>query len=81
MNVVKMRLFMEGEICKKKCDQIVKVFIKCSDKRQLCYACVVRLRTERLEYSEKQQNYYFNGNKRNKGLNFLKNCGIAYSKS
>jgi hypothetical protein len=61
---------MECEICKKKCDQIVKVFIKFSDKRQLCYACVVRLRTERLKYSEKQQIYYFNGNRKNKVLNF-----------
>ena len=72
---------MECEICKKKCDQTVKVFIKCGDKRQLCYACLVRLRTERLAYSEKQQNYYFNGNRRNKALNFLNNRGIAYSKS
>ena len=72
---------MECEICKKKCDQTVKVFIKCSDKQQLCYACVVRLRTERLEYSEKQQNYYFNGNRRNKDLSSLNYRGIVYSKS
>ena len=59
---------MACEICKKKCDQKVNVFIKCSDKQQLCYACVVKLRTERLEYSEKLQRYYFNGKRRSKGF-------------
>ena len=59
---------MESEICEKRCEQTVKVFIKGSDKRQLCYACVVRLRTKRLEYSEKQQRYRFNGNSRKNGL-------------
>lgn len=72
---------MECEICRTKRDQTVKVFIRCSDKRHLCYACVVRLRTERLENSEKRQKYYFNGYTKNKGLNFFNDRGIVYSKS
>jgi hypothetical protein len=43
---------MECAICEKRCEQTVKVFVKGNDKRQLCYACVVKLRTKRLEYSE-----------------------------
>jgi hypothetical protein len=58
---------MECEICENRCEQTVKVFIKGSDKRQLCYACVVRLRTKRLEYSEDRQKYCFNGNRRKNG--------------
>jgi hypothetical protein len=40
------------------------VFIKGSDERQLCNACVVRLRTEKLEYRENRQRYQFVGNRR-----------------
>ena len=58
---------MGCEICEKKCEQRVKVFIK-GDELFLCYACVVRLRTEKLEYSEKQQRYQFRGNPRKNGL-------------
>ncbi len=59
---------MECEICEKRCEQTVRVFVKGSDERQLCYACVVRLRTKRLEYSEKQQRYCFKGTSRKQGL-------------
>ena len=45
---------MECEICEKRCEQRVKAFVK-GDELQLCYACVVKLRTKRLEHSENQQ--------------------------
>ena len=47
---------MECEICEKRCEQRVKVFVK-GDELFLCYACVVRLRTIKLYYSKKQQGY------------------------
>ncbi len=59
---------MECEICEKRCEQTVKVFVNGSEERQLCYACVVGLRTKRLGYSEKQQRYQFNGNRKKNGL-------------
>ena len=59
---------MECEICEKRCEQRVKVFVKGSDELQLCYACVVRLRTQKLEYSEDRQMYCFKGNSRKNGL-------------
>ena len=58
---------MECEICEKRCEQTVKVFVK-GDELFLCYACVVRLRTKRLEYSEDRQRYLFKGNRRKNGL-------------
>ncbi len=58
---------MECEICEKRCEQTVKVFVKGSDERQLCYAFVVRLRTKRIEYSEERQRYCFKGNWRKNG--------------
>ena len=58
---------MECEICEKSCEQTVKAFVK-DDELLLCYACVVRLRTRRLEYSEDRQMYCFKGNSRKNGL-------------
>jgi ribosome-binding protein aMBF1 (putative translation factor) len=58
---------MECEICRKKCEKRVKVFVK-GGELQMCSACVLRLGTKRLEYSEKQQRYRFNGNSRKNGL-------------
>jgi MinD superfamily P-loop ATPase len=61
---------MECEICADKCDRTVIVFIKGIDQRKLCNACVLRLRTRSLEYSEKRQKYYFKKNlKKNRLLN------------
>ena len=56
---------MECEICRKRCEQRVRVFVKGNDELQLCYACVVRLGTKRLEYSEEHQRYRLNGNRKN----------------
>jgi len=58
---------MECEICEKRCEQRVKAFVK-GDELQLCYACVVKLRTKRLEHSENQQRYRFKGHSRKTGL-------------
>ena len=66
MNAVK-EAFMKCEICEKRCEQTVKVFVKGSDERQLCYACVVRLQTKRLEFSEERRRYCFKGNLRKNG--------------
>ena len=46
---------MECGICEKRCEQTVKVFVKGSDKLQLCYACVLRLPTKKLEHNEDRQ--------------------------
>ncbi len=46
----------------------MKVFVKGSDELQMCYTCVVRLRTQKLEYSEDRQIYCFKGNSRKNGL-------------
>ena len=59
---------MNCEICEKRCEQTVKVFVKGSDERQLCYACVVRLRTKRLYHNEKQQRYKLKIKSRKNGL-------------
>jgi hypothetical protein len=59
---------MECGICEKRCEQTVKAFVKGNDELQLCYACVVRLRTQKLEYSEEHQRYRFKGNLRKNGL-------------
>ena len=50
---------MECGICEKKRDQTVKVFVKGWDERQLCYACVVKLRTRKLYYCEGSEKYRF----------------------
>jgi hypothetical protein len=52
---------MECEIREKRCEQTVKVFVKGSDELQLCYACVVKLRTRKLYYYQERQGYRFNG--------------------
>jgi ribosome-binding protein aMBF1 (putative translation factor) len=59
---------MECEICEKRCEQGTKVFVKGSDELQLCYTCVVSLRTKKLEYSEERQRYRFGGIRRKNGL-------------
>jgi len=60
--------FMECEICEKRCEKTVKIFVKGGDERQFCYACVVRLRTKRLEFSEERRRYCFKGNRRKRGF-------------
>ena len=52
---------MECKICEKRCEQTVKIFVKGSDELQLCYVCVVKLRTRKLYYCEERQGYRFNG--------------------
>lgn len=59
---------MKCEICEKWCEKTVMVFIKGSDERQLCNACVVRLRTQKLEYRENRQRYQFVGHRRKNGF-------------
>ena len=46
----------------------MRVFVKDGDELLLCYACVVRLRTRRLEYSEERERYRFNGIRRKNDL-------------
>jgi len=58
---------MKCEICGKKCEKRVKVFVK-GDELFLCYACVVRLRTKKLGHSEDRQRYRFKDNRRKNGL-------------
>jgi len=59
--------FMECEVCGMSCKRRAQVFIQ-GDELQMCRACVVRLRTQRLKYCEKQQRYGFNGYVRKIGL-------------
>ena len=59
--------FMECEVCGMSCKRRAQVFIQ-GDELQMCRACVVRLRTQRLKYCEKQQRYRFNGYVRKIGL-------------
>jgi len=58
---------MECEVCGKRCKKRVKVFVK-GGELQMCSACVVRLGTKRLEYSEDRQKYRFKNNSRKNGL-------------
>ena len=59
--------FMECEVCGERCKRRAQVFIQ-GDELQLCLACVLRLRTQRLKYCQERQKYRFNGNLRKRGL-------------
>jgi len=58
---------MGCQICEKRCEKRMKVFVK-GDELFLCHACVVRLRTRRLEYCEERERYRFGGIRRKNGL-------------
>ena len=48
---------MECEICGNRCAQRVKAFVKGDDELQMCFTCVLKLRTQKLEYNQKRQRY------------------------
>ena len=59
--------FMECEVCGERCKRRAQVFIQ-GDELQLCLACVLRLRTQRLKYCQERQQYRFNGYMRKRDL-------------
>ena len=56
---------MECEVCGKRGRRKANVFVQAGALR-LCDECVLRLRTQRLDYSEQAQKYRFNGDARKK---------------